>query len=67
MHNANAKQIPSKGAKILARSFFKELRENGYGHNEILSTELIDLLAEEIRGAEVAPRDGKVVELRKSN
>ncbi len=43
---------PTKGAKILARSFFKELRDNGYDCNQILaiSTELIDLVTRDIRG-----------------
>jgi hypothetical protein len=43
---------PSKGAKILAKSFFKELRENGYDCNQILaiSTELIDLVTRDLRG-----------------
>lgn len=41
----------SKGTRILARSFFKELRGNGYSHSQILalSTELIDLVTREVK------------------
>ena len=51
-----AKKMEStKGTKILAKSFFKELRENGYDCNQILaiSTELIDLVTRELKGEEV--------------
>ncbi len=42
----------AKSARILARSFYKELRESGFTHNQILaaSTELIDLVTRELRG-----------------
>jgi hypothetical protein len=42
----------AKSAKILARSFYKELRESGFSHNQILaaSSELIDLVTRELRG-----------------
>jgi hypothetical protein len=41
-----------KGTKILAKSLFKELRGNGYSPNQILSlsTELIDLVTQDIKG-----------------
>jgi hypothetical protein len=41
-----------KSARILARSFYKELRDGGFTHNQILaaSTELIDLVTRELRG-----------------
>jgi hypothetical protein len=55
--------------KILAKSFFKELRENGYDHNAIvaISTELLDLVTQELRQAEGPVKiDGNVVELRKA-
>jgi len=38
------------GARILARSFYKELRENGYTPKQLLalSTELIDLITQDL-------------------
>ena len=43
-----------KGTKILARTFFNQLRAGGYTPNQIISiaTELIDLVASEIREAD---------------
>ncbi len=40
-----------KGTQILARSLFKELRGSGYTTNQILnlSTELIDLVTQDLR------------------
>ena len=40
----------SAGARILARSFYKELRENGYSPKQLLalSTELIDLITQDL-------------------
>ena len=40
-----------KGTKILARTFFNQLRAGGYTPNQIIgiATELIDLVASEIR------------------
>ena len=56
--------------KILAKSFFKELRENGYDHNAIvaISTELLDLVTQELKSAGESPVkiDGNVVDLRKA-
>lgn len=45
--------LDSKGTKILAKSLFKELRGNGYSANQILSlsTELIDLVTQDLRDA----------------
>ncbi len=42
-----------RGARILARTFYKDLRENGYTPNQILalSTELIELITQEMREA----------------
>lgn len=59
------------GPKILAKSFFKELRENGYDHNAILaiSSELLEQVTQELKaGAASGPVkiDGNVVELRKA-
>ena len=46
-----------KGTKILAKSLFKELRGNGYSPNQILSlsTELIDLVTQDLKGEAPAP------------
>jgi len=46
-----AKPSDVKATKILARSFYRELRENGYSCNQILAlaTELIDLVTRELR------------------
>lgn len=45
-----------KGTKILAKSLFKELRGNGYSTNQILSlsTELIDLVTQDLKGEHAA-------------
>jgi len=39
------------GARILARSFYRELRENGYTPRQLLalSTELIDLITQDLQ------------------
>jgi hypothetical protein len=44
----------SKGAKILARTFFNQLRASGYNPNQIIgiATELIDLVTCELREAD---------------
>jgi hypothetical protein len=49
--------LDNKATKILAKSLFKELRGNGYSANQILglSTELIDLVTQDIRDANHAP------------
>ncbi len=43
-----------KGTEILARTFFNRLRAGGYTPNQIIgiATELIDLVASEIREAD---------------
>ena len=43
-------QNSDKPARVLARTFFKELRENGYSDEQILyfSSEMIDCLNEEL-------------------
>jgi hypothetical protein len=47
-----------KGTRILAKSLFKELRGNGYSPNQILSlsTELIDLVTENLRADQDGPQ-----------
>lgn len=46
-----------KGTRILAKSLFRELRGNGYSPNQILSlsTELIDLVTEDLRADQTPP------------
>jgi pyruvate-formate lyase-activating enzyme len=43
--------LDAKGTQILAKSLFKELRTSGYTPNQILSlsTELIDLVTQDLR------------------
>lgn len=45
-----------KGTKILARTFFNQLRAGGYTPNQIISiaTELIDLVASDLRESDRA-------------
>ena len=51
----NTAEIPSfdraAGARILARSFYKELRASGYTPKQLLalSTELIDLITQDLQ------------------
>ncbi len=47
-----------KAGRILARTFFNQLRASGYTSNQVIgiATELIDLVAEDIRESDkVAP------------
>ena len=48
--------LDAKGTRILAKSLFKELRGSGYSANQILglSTELIDLVTQDLREANTA-------------
>lgn len=41
----------AKSARVLARSFYRELREGGFGHNQILaaSNEILELVAQDLR------------------
>ncbi|MBI5070694.1 MAG: hypothetical protein HZB56_20930 [Deltaproteobacteria bacterium] len=50
--------LDAKGTRILAKSLFKELRGSGYSANQILglSTELIDLVTQDLRDASSAPQ-----------
>jgi hypothetical protein len=43
---------PAVAARVLARSFYKELRSRGYGPNHLLavSSELIGLVTEDLKG-----------------
>jgi hypothetical protein len=49
--------LDTKGTKILAKSLFKELRASGYTPNQILSlsTELIDLVTQDLRAEHEGP------------
>jgi hypothetical protein len=49
-------KLDVKGTQILAKSLFKELRGNGYSANQILalSTELIDLVTQDLKGEHTA-------------
>jgi hypothetical protein len=48
---ATSNGATERSAKILAKSFYRQLRENGYSHNQVVSmaSELISLVTEEIR------------------
>jgi hypothetical protein len=51
--------LDSRGTEILAKSLFKELRGSGYSPNQILSlsTELIDLVTQDIKGRNAQSTD----------
>ena len=52
--------LDAKGTKILAKSLFKELRASGYTANQVLSlsTELIDLVTQDLRAqGDATPRE----------
>ncbi len=53
-----------KGTQILAKSLFKELRGSGYTPNQILSlsTELIDLVTQDLKSAHEAPHAATLAE-----
>ncbi len=53
-----------KGTKILARTFFAQLRSGGYSPNQILdiATELIDLVTNDLK--DVKPGEGAAPETR---
>jgi hypothetical protein len=59
----------AKRARILARSFLKQLRANGYSTSQVIgvATELIDLVATDIREGDkdpMAPTARGTAELR---
>jgi len=49
--NRVAPGTTDRSARILAKSFYRQLRENGYTHNQVVSMagELISLVTQEIR------------------
>jgi hypothetical protein len=56
-----------KGTKILARTFFNQLRSSGYTPNQVIgiATELIDLVATDLReGERAAPTEALEADLR---
>ena len=56
--------LDNKGTQILAKSLFKELRGNGYSPNQILglTTELIDLVTQDLRDANAAAQRSAAVD-----
>lgn len=59
-----AMSTDKKGTKILARTFFAQLRTGGYSPNQILdiATELIDLVTNDLK--DVKPAEGAAPEKR---
>ena len=55
-----------KGTKILARTFFTQLRAGSYTPNQILdiATELIDLVTNDLKEAPKPPVEEKTAEIR---
>jgi ethanolamine utilization protein EutA (predicted chaperonin) len=55
-----------KGTKILARTFFTQLRTGSYTPNQILdiATELIDLVTNDLKDAAPKPTEEKSAEIR---
>ena len=55
-----------KGTKILARTFFTQLRTGKYTPNQILdiATELIDLVTNDLKVATPEPPEDKPAEIR---
>jgi len=53
-----------KGTQILAKSLFKELRGSGYTPHQILSlsTELIDLVTQDLKSAHEPPHPASLAE-----
>jgi hypothetical protein len=50
-----------RSAKILAKSFYRQLRENGYTHNQVVSmaSELISLVTQEMRERPIDTRSAR--------
>lgn len=57
-----------KGPKILARSFFTQLRTGGYTQNQIIdiATELLDLVTSDIRDGDKEKLSDDLGELRQT-
>ncbi|GEM_PF-1296297 len=51
----NQARTNGRGVTILARSLFRQMREQGYSSDQIvgLSSELIDLVSQDLRGREL--------------
>jgi len=62
-------QLGVKGTQILAKSLFKELRGSGYTANQILSlsTELIELVTQDLRHDGEAPHPSVLAEREASS
>ena len=56
MQQAVAPELQRTRNRTVARSFYRQLKTEGFSHQEIieLSTNLLDLVAEELRGSEIA-------------
>ncbi len=54
MQQAAASDLQRTRSRTVARSFYRQLKGEGFSHQEIieLSTNLLDLVAEEIRSAD---------------
>lgn len=50
-------RLHDRSLKIIAKSLFKELKENGYDNRQIvnLSTELLSLVTSELRNSDQGP------------
>lgn len=57
-----------KGTKILARTFFNQLRAGGYTQNQIIdiASELIDLVTSDLRASEQEKAAEAQAEMRQS-
>jgi len=55
-----------QGAKILARTFYSQLRASGYTAHQVIgvATELLDLVTEELKGANATRTDEGSAEKR---
>lgn len=56
MPQAVASELQRTRNRTVARSFYRQLKTEGFSHQEIieLSTNLLDLVAEEIRSNDIA-------------
>lgn len=54
--STNSSRLQDRSLKIIAKSLFKELKENGYDNRQIvnLSTELLSLVTSELRAGDQA-------------
>lgn len=57
INEANSTRLHDRSLKIIAKSLFRELKENGYDNRQIvnLSTELLSLVTTELRDNQQTP------------